>query len=111
MIVIDTNVIISALYSNRGASYLLVSKCLEGKIDFSVSPLIALEYYGKIHEKTSEGLIKLKIEESMIVLKRIIEVSYKIKDPILKRPYLPDDADDKNFRVCNILKIIRNNYV
>jgi hypothetical protein len=49
-VVLNTNVLISALYSKRGASYALLIECLSGAISYAVSPLIAFEYEGKIHE-------------------------------------------------------------
>ena len=49
--VLDTNVIVSGLYSKRGASFRILKEALSGELSFAISPLVALEYEGKILEK------------------------------------------------------------
>lgn len=44
MIVVDANVVLSALRSSRGASHLILREMLVGEILFAVSPAVALEY-------------------------------------------------------------------
>jgi hypothetical protein len=50
LVVLDTNIIISGLYSKRGASYQLLKAAISGDLPCAISPLIALEYEGKIHD-------------------------------------------------------------
>ncbi len=50
-VVLDTNIIISGLYSKRGASYQLLRAAISGDLPCAISPLLALEYEGKIHDK------------------------------------------------------------
>jgi predicted nucleic acid-binding protein len=49
-------VIISGLYSKRGASFELLIATVLGDLSCAISPLVALEYEGKIHQKIEEGL-------------------------------------------------------
>ena len=44
LIVIDTNVILSALQSNRGKSFELILKIGSGAFDFAISVPLVLEY-------------------------------------------------------------------
>lgn len=44
MIVVDANVVLSALRSSRGASHQLLRRMLAGDVPFAVSTAIALEY-------------------------------------------------------------------
>jgi predicted nucleic acid-binding protein len=44
MIVVDANVVLSALRSSKGASHLLLREMLVGNVPFAVSPAVALEY-------------------------------------------------------------------
>ena len=53
--VLDTNIIVAGLYSKRGASYQLIKGALSGELSFAVSPLVALEYEGILHQKIEEG--------------------------------------------------------
>ena len=55
IVVLDTNIIIAGLYSKRGASYQLLKAVMNGELPFAVSPLIAFEYEGMIHQKIEEG--------------------------------------------------------
>ncbi|MFQ5632434.1 MAG: PIN domain-containing protein [bacterium] len=46
-IVLDTNVLFAGLYSRNGASYQLVKMAIDGKLDYAISQLVALEYEAK----------------------------------------------------------------
>ena len=59
LVVLDTNIIISGLYSKRGASYQLLKAAISGDLPCAISPLIALEYEGKIHDKIKEGFLRV----------------------------------------------------
>ena len=81
-IVIDTNVLISALYSKRGASYALLRECLSGGISYAVSPLIALEYEGKINEKIDDGFLSVEPEDSDKILDALLAGAVIIWKPL-----------------------------
>ena len=63
-VVLDTNILISGLYSKRGASYYLLQAALSGELSYVVSPLIAFEYEGEIDEKIEEGFLKIERRDS-----------------------------------------------
>lgn len=88
-IVIDTNVLLSALYSNRGASYKLLSIIDSQKFNVNISNTLIYEY---------EEILKLKsnLEEKYIdsILNYICMVGIKNKIFYLWRPKLKDVDDD-----------------
>ena len=52
LIVIDTNVILSALQSNKGKAFELISKITENVFDFAISVPLILEYEAVLKKKT-----------------------------------------------------------
>jgi putative PIN family toxin of toxin-antitoxin system len=98
--VIDTNVIISGLYSKRGASYQLLRAAITGELSFAISPLVALEYEGMIHKKIQEGLLKASKWDYEKILDALFANATKIWEPNQVRPTLPDLADDKILEIA-----------
>ena len=94
-IVIDTNVVIAGLYSRRGASFQIIKAALKGDIDYAISPLIALEYIGKVEDKIAEGLLDQPRAVYFPILKALIDNGIQIRQPVLERPVLKDLTDDK----------------
>jgi len=94
-VVIDTNVLISALYSRRGASYALLKECFSGGITYAVCPLVALEYEGKICEKIEDGFLRLLKEDCDKILDAFLARAVIVWKPLLERPRLIDPSDDK----------------
>ena len=88
-IVIDTNVLLSALYSNKGASYKLLSMIDSGKFSVNISNTLIYEY---------EEILKLKSELEVkhidSILNYICAVGKKNKIFYLWRPKLKDSDDD-----------------
>ena len=93
--VFDTNVIISGLYSKKGASYQLLRAAISGELSFVVSPLVALEYEAIIHEKIRDGLLKAPEQDYAKILDALFANAIKVRKTIQIRPVLPDLADDK----------------
>jgi len=93
--VMDTNVIISGLYSKRGASYQLLRAAISGDLAYAVSPLVALEYEGKIHQRIQDGLLNASKWDYAKFLDAIFANATKIWKPTIVRPILPDSSDDK----------------
>ena len=56
-IVLDSNIIVAGLYSKRGASYQLIKVALSGELSIAISPLVAFEYEGVLHQKMEEGFL------------------------------------------------------
>ena len=94
-VVLDTNIIISALYSKRGASYRLLREALLGDLSYAVSPLVAFEYERKIQQKIDEGFLKVSIADSEKILDAFFAMAVIVWKPLRVRPVLPDLSDDK----------------
>lgn len=94
-VVIDTNVIIAGLYSRSGASFRIIEAAMLKRLHYSVSPLVVLEYIGKIVDKKREGLLELPLNDYMKIIKVLIQNGHLVTDPVLNRPTLPDNTDDK----------------
>jgi putative PIN family toxin of toxin-antitoxin system len=91
-IVIDTNVLVSALRSRRGASYLLMSLVDSGKFVINLSVPLVLEY-----EAVAKRMITgtpLTIREVDDILDYIVRCSEHWKIFYLWRPGLKDPGDD-----------------
>ena len=88
-IVIDTNVLLSALYSNKGASYKLLSIIDSDKFVVNISTTLIYEY---------EEILKLKsnleIQYVDSILNYICAIGKKNKIFYLWRPKLKDSDDD-----------------
>lgn len=88
-IVIDTNVLLSALYSNKGASYKLLSMIDSDKLTVNISTTLIYEY---------EEILKLKskyeIKHIDSILNYICSIGKKNKIFYLWRPKLKDSDDD-----------------
>jgi len=91
-IVIDTNVVVSALRSKRGASYKLLMEIGSGKFALNVSVPLVLEY-----ESTAKRLIgNIKLNESDIddIIDYVCSEAKRCRIFYLWRPYLKDPKDD-----------------
>lgn len=88
-IVIDTNVLLSAIYSNKSASYKLLSLIDSDKLTVNISTTLIYEY---------EEILKLKskLETKYIdsILNYICSIGEKNKIFYLWRPRLKDSDDD-----------------
>lgn len=93
--VFDTNIIVAALYSKRGASYQLIKGALSGELSFAVSPLVALEYEGILHQKIEEGFLKVSKEDCGRILDALFSMATIVWRPLQIRPILSDPSDDK----------------
>lgn len=90
-VVIDTNVLISALRSNRGASFKLISLIETGKFKISLSVPWVIEY-----EAVSKRLKPKNLSHSDIddVLTYLCKIADKRDIFFLWRPFLKDPKDD-----------------
>jgi len=94
-VVLDTNIIIAGLYSRSGASFKIIEEALKERLEYVISPLVALEYIGKVEDKVKDGLLNLPVAYYLKIVKIIIKNGIQIQKPILERPTLPDNSDDK----------------
>ena len=95
VVVLDTNVIISGLYSKRGASYQLLKAAISGDLRYAISPLVALEYEGKIHQKIEVGFLSVLKGDCGRILDALFAMAKPVWKPLQVRPVLVDPSDDK----------------
>jgi predicted nucleic acid-binding protein len=91
-VVVDTNVLVSAIRSNLGASYLLL-QLLEGRLWRPViSPTLALEYEAVLKRETVRGAITREDIDDFLdyLLSRALLVQIYFR----WRPALPDPNDE-----------------
>lgn len=91
-IVIDTNVILSALQSNRGKSFELISKIGNGIFDFAISVPLILEYDAILKNHLDRNIFTDSDIEDFI--NYLCQVGIKTKIFYLWRPFLKDPVDD-----------------
>ena len=91
-IVIDTNVILAALQSNKGKSFELISKIGTDIFDFAISVPLILEY---------EAILKRHLDRSIFsdsdiehFIDYLCAVGIRTKIFYLWRPFLKDPFDD-----------------
>ena len=99
-IVMDTNVLLSALFSNRGKSYKLIEllgvKANEGVRFNVISVPLALEFEEVLlRPKNREKYDYFTHEEIRLIISDIVSVSYRTKLHFSWRPFLRDSFDDK----------------
>lgn len=88
-IVIDTNVLLSALYSNKGASYKLLSIIDSDKFVVNLSTTLVYEYEEILKAKSGMAL-----EDVDAILDYICHIGQKNAIFYLWRPKLKDSDDD-----------------
>ncbi|MDO8518832.1 MAG: putative toxin-antitoxin system toxin component, PIN family [Deltaproteobacteria bacterium] len=94
MIVVDTNVIYSAFVSNRGYSFKLMEKMLEGEESFLVNYSLAMEYYKILTDPEHLRRIPLSLNEIEDLFAKLLQKG-SFKDVYyLWRPNLKDTKDD-----------------
>ena len=88
-VVLDTNVLVAAMRSRRGASYRLVTLLGAGKFEVNVSVGLVLEYEDALRRNAPLGR-----EDLDDVLDYVCSVAHKPKIYYLWRPMLRDPNDD-----------------
>ncbi len=101
-IVIDTNVILSALYSDKGALHKLLVWLFESKKKHSViSNTLVLEYTDVLtRSKNMKHYSHLTKDEIESFIDDICTISYHQKIYFLWRPFLKDSNDDMVLEVA-----------
>ncbi|MFK7847195.1 MAG: putative toxin-antitoxin system toxin component, PIN family [Rhodothermales bacterium] len=88
-IILDTNILYAALYSNRGASYKLLSMIDSGFFGFHLSVPLVLEYEDVLLSSAHElGLSQMDIQSFInhLCRKATLHEVYYLWRPILKDP-------------------------
>ncbi len=91
-VVIDTNVFITSLKSNMGASYKLLFEVSKKKYEQNISPALLFEY----ESVAKRGSLNLVLTDLQIdsILDMICNWSTKCQIFFLWRPFLKDPKDD-----------------
>jgi len=90
--VIDTNVILSALRSNKGASSKLISLMPKNKFTFNISVPLILEYESILTREIKN--LKLNLNDVEIFIDYVCKVGKKYRIHYLWKPFLKDPKDD-----------------
>lgn len=92
MVVIDTNVIVSALRSRLGASFLLMDQVAALEIEFAISTALILEYEDVILRQRDE--ISLSDSDLEGYIDSVVALGKAFRPFFLWRPFLSDPKDD-----------------
>ncbi len=91
-VVLDTNVLVAALRSRRGASFRLLELLPEGAYEIALSVPLVLEYESILTRVAQEG--SLQVEDIEAVLDYLCHVGHPQGIFYLWRPLLSDPKDD-----------------
>ena len=94
IVTVDTNVIYSALYSNRGASHQILRLILDERVNLALSPPIFLEYYDVLSRKEAMAQLNLSNDEIEDILDILVLLAKKQAIYFLLRPNLMDEKDN-----------------
>lgn len=94
IVTVDTNVIFSALHSNRGASHKIFRLIVEEKITAALSSQLYFEYYDVLTRQELLEKINLSHEDIESVLDLIALLAKKHSIYFLLRPNLVDEKDN-----------------
>ena len=91
-VVLDTNVLVAGLRSNRGASYRLLNEAGRGRFEIALSVPLVLEYEDALLRHQAEtGLSRRDVDA---ILDYFCSVGHLQTIFFLWRPLLPDPKDD-----------------
>lgn len=91
-VIIDTNVLVTALKSRRGASYKLVSLLPSNRFSTAISVPLVLEYEAVLRRGKLPNAITQKDISDFIDF--LCSISFRQDIFFLWRPFLPDPSDD-----------------
>jgi len=92
VIIIDTNVLVSALRSRRGASHVLLTSIGTGLFQHAVSTTLVLEYEDVLlRDRSNSGLSIIDIQ---VVIDYVTGTALRQPIQYRWRPYLKDAGDD-----------------
>ena len=95
MVVLDTNILVAALWSRRGSSFRIVQEALLGNLQIAVSVALALEYEDVLKRAAMREASWASDGELDMVLDALLNVARRIQPIRLQgRPLLADPDDD-----------------
>lgn len=92
--VLDTDVLVAAVRSDRGASRVLLTAALERRYHVMASVPLMLEYEAVLTRSEHLAAARISTAEVGILLDAIAIVAEPIRISYLWRPMLPDPGDD-----------------
>jgi putative PIN family toxin of toxin-antitoxin system len=93
--VLDTNILVAALWSRSGASFQVLERALEGRLDYAVSVALALEYEAVLKRAAIREASWASLEELEVLLDALLGQARRIMPIRTKlRPALNDPADE-----------------
>jgi putative PIN family toxin of toxin-antitoxin system len=93
-VVLDTDVVIAALRSDRGASRVLLTGALQGDFTLLVSVPLLLEYEAVATRPAHLAASGLSERDVHVLLDALATVVVPVRLAFLWRPMLPDAGDD-----------------
>ena len=93
-LVLDTDVMVAAFRSERGASRRLLTSALDGKFDLLASVPLMIEYEAVLTRPEHLVAIGLVAGEVNTVLDAVAKVAIPVRLQFLWRPRLKDPADE-----------------
>jgi putative PIN family toxin of toxin-antitoxin system len=94
IVTVDTNVIFSALHSNRGASHKIFKLILDEKIGLAISSQLYFEYYDVLTRMELFEKLSMTLDDIENVLDLIALLARKHSIYFLLRPNLIDEKDN-----------------
>lgn len=95
MIVLDSNILVAALLSRRGASFWLLERAIAGRLDVAISVALALEYEAVLKRRELAQASWLNENDLDHILDALLAAANLVQ-PIhfRQRPALADPGDD-----------------
>lgn len=93
-LVVDTNVLVAAVCSARGASFVVLRGIVEGSIRPSVSVPLFVEYESTLLDPRVRRMHRLSRDEVTVLLDAIVLRVQAVKLHFLWRPQLSDPDDE-----------------
>lgn len=93
-LVLDTNVVVAAVRSDRGASRVLLTAALEQRIRLLLSVPLMMEYEAVLMRAEHRTVSGLSVNDVGVLLDAIAAGAEPIRLAYLWRPTLPDAEDD-----------------
>ncbi len=92
--VLDTNILVAGLASQRGASFALLTFALERRFEFVASPALWLEYEAVLKRREIMSLHGLAASDVDDILNALADIVAPVQSHFLWRPQLRDPNDE-----------------
>jgi putative PIN family toxin of toxin-antitoxin system len=95
MLVLDTNVLVAALFSRRGASFWLLRRVLDGRLPIAISVALAFEYEDVLLRPAILSQSRASAEQVSALLDAVLAQAVLVQPVrVRRRPALADPGDD-----------------